>query len=651
MLKVGNIMVYGVSSEHELTREVLGGKGFGLIEMAKAGLNVPPAAILPCRFGAQYLEHQDLITESVDEFIVHAQEWLSLCLDDKPYLMSVRSGARISMAGMMDTVLNVGMTPDNFDMWHDRLGNSCALSCFHKLTEMYADVTAHIPRSVFEGTYSCNQLTELLCTQLQCAEYPDRMTQLKQCTLAVLDSWNNDRAVYYRKMNNIPNDWGTAVVIQAMVFGNLNEQSCTGVLFTRNPDSGEKGIKGEFLPEAQGEDVVNGSTTPKDITEMFDWGYENWIALQTGAYALEHHFKDMQDIEFTVEDGTLYFLQTRTGKRTANAAFRIACDMAVEGLITKEQLRTRITAKEVDLVARPQLRSDYTVEPTYTGIPASMGVVSARVVFTSQAAIDCKEPCILVTNETNPNDIAGMDKALGIITMKGGATSHAAVVARGMNKPCIVGLGGSTQDFIGYDKISMCGATGRIWLHEVPIEAGSYLPVREWYNHLLSDDIQVIPSSHVLSGYRFNDPLDIVLHHVELNKTAAALDTPPLYLENANFADSTFWAMFWGNETGVTIPANKPNILPMNRGLTVGVESVVKIDNFMDWAEMQGAALYTGVKPVEPKATKIYEILQDLKAKLFGDPNKQAKLHVTESQLLSFLLSPKYFDKQDQTVL
>lgn len=398
-------------------------------------------------------------------------------------LLSVRSGARVSMPGMMDTILNVGLDNDTIADWQERLGYECAMDSSCRLIEMYGSVVKGIPRHDFEGKDLAMRVD--LYEDKTGESFPDADGQILGAIKAVFDSWDNDRAKVYRKMHNIPEEWGTAVVLQAMVFGNLNNQSATGVLFTRNPDSGENVVTGEYLVNAQGEDVVAGIRTPDPLTGMADWNVKVYQELMTTVATLEKTRKDMQDVEFTIMDGKLYVLQTRNAKRSARAAVRIAVDMVEEKLITPKVALKRVTAKQFDLAQQSVIDPAFTEDADFVGIPACSGVVTGVVMKSAKSAIDCKTPCILVTQETTPDDIAGMVAAKAVLTMTGGATSHAAVVARSMDKPCVVGLGASLNQFSVGETISIDGATGRVWRKEVPVIDGGSDPYIQKFRALL----------------------------------------------------------------------------------------------------------------------------------------------------------------------
>jgi phosphoenolpyruvate synthase/pyruvate phosphate dikinase len=397
---------------------------------------------------------------------------------------------------MMDTILNVGLDSSTEEFWRGKVGDACVADSLHRLVTMYGSVVKGIDREALEKD---DVISAFKTYQRKTGEeFPDTKGQILGSIEAVFKSWDNSRAKFYRKMNNIPEEWGTAVVIQAMVFGNLNDNSGTGVLFTRNPDSGANEITGEFLVNAQGEDVVAGIRTPMPLKQMPSWNAEVAQELMDAVNKLEKAKKDVQDVEFTIQDGKLFILQTRNAKRSAGAAVKIAMDMLEEGLIDAKTALSRVTPRQFDLAQIPVIDPSFKGVPVATGIPACSGVVTGKPVFTAQDAIDCKEPCILVSKETTPDDIEGMDAAVGVLTMTGGATSHAAVVARGMNKPCVVGLLSDNVITVDYfhDKklVSIDGATGRVWVEKVPVVDGSASKHIAAYKALALMVLNVIPA-------------------------------------------------------------------------------------------------------------------------------------------------------------
>jgi pyruvate,orthophosphate dikinase len=453
-------------------RILLGGKGAGLVQMINAGVNVPPFVVLPTTVWKEYSKAPKTTMKAI------SQEINSILTNFKKQigyipLVSIRSGARVSCPGMLDTILNVGLDITTQDFWMSKLGKECYENSLHRLVTMYGSVVKGIDRKELE---QCTPAAAFELYQRRSGEvFPFVKYQIIGAIEAVLKSWNNERAKYYRKMHNIPETWGTAVVIQAMVFGNLNDQSGTGVLFTRNPDSGANAITGEFLINAQGEDVVAGIRTPMPLHKLAEWNKLVSDELASVVEKLEKSKQDVQDVEFTIQDGKLFILQTRNAKRSAKAAIRIALDMVKEGLISANVAVGRVTARDMDLVQMNVISPKFKNVPAFTGIGACSGVVTGVPVFSTADAVASKVPCILITQETTPEDIAGMDAAVGILTMTGGTTSHAAVVARGMNKPCVVGLGVGLSELANYawEKVSICGETGRVWFMEVPVTNGS----------------------------------------------------------------------------------------------------------------------------------------------------------------------------------
>ena len=487
--------VFGLEAEHyETSSEILGGKGAGLVHMYQDGLNVPPGFVIPTMLWAEYDKSP---VQTMKEIAKTLPVYLTQLKDHFGYmpLLSVRSGARVSCPGMMDTILNVGIDPSNFTFWTDKLGKDCFLNSLHRLVTMYGSVVKGIDRKELEnaGLEGASKLYKEITGE----KFPDFSSQLLGAIEAVFKSWDNDRAITYRKVEGIPREWGTAVTIQAMVFGNLNLQSGSGVVFTRNCDTGESTITGDFLPNAQGEDVVAGTVTPLSISNLMkgdDTTFKaNFIELFAAIKGLEKKRKDVQDVEFTIQDGKLYFLQTRTAKRTAQAAIRIAVEMQAEGLLTKLEAVRRVTPKMYDEALLSTIDTTFKVPPVFMGIDACSGVVTGKPVFSSFDAINCKVPCILVTEETTPNDLAGMLASKGLITMKGGKTSHAALVARSYNLPCICGVGQSLEVFKEQDIISMDGATGRIWFEAIPITSGVKNAFYHQFAKLIVEAAGVVP--------------------------------------------------------------------------------------------------------------------------------------------------------------
>ena len=500
-------------------RNLLGGKGANLAEMTNLGLPIPPGFTVTTEACTDYYNHGRSISEEIQIQIFDALALLEEKLGKKfgdtenPLLVSVRSGARASMPGMMDTILNLGLTDISVEGFAKRTGNPrFAYDSYRRFIQMFSDVVMEVPKSLFERVIDeikedrkVHFDTELTAEDLKEVirrfkeiykekmgeEFPQEpRVQLMEAVKAVFRSWDNERAIVYRRMNDIPGDWGTAVNVQSMVFGNMGNTSGTGVAFTRNPSTGAKGIYGENLINAQGEDVVAGIRTPQPITRLEEdlpECYEEFLKI---ANRLEEHYRDMQDMEFTIEDGKLYFLQTRNGKRTAQAALQIACDLVDEGMITPQEAVSRIEAKSLDQLLHPAFDPDALKKGTVMGqaLPASPGAAAGKIYFTAEEAKEAHETgerVILVRLETSPEDIEGMHAAEGILTVRGGMTSHAAVVARGMGTACISGcgdividekkkqftLGGKTY-FEG-DYISLDGSTGKIYDGDIQTQEAS----------------------------------------------------------------------------------------------------------------------------------------------------------------------------------
>ena len=500
-------------------RNLLGGKGANLAEMTNLGLPIPPGFTVTTEACTDYYNHGRSISEEIQIQIFDALALLEEKLGKKfgdtenPLLVSVRSGARASMPGMMDTILNLGLTDISVEGFAKRTGNPrFAYDSYRRFIQMFSDVVMEVPKSLFERVIDeikedrkVHFDTELTAEDLKEVirrfkeiykekmgeEFPQEpRVQLMEAVKAVFRSWDNERAIVYRRMNDIPGDWGTAVNVQSMVFGNMGNTSGTGVAFTRNPSTGAKGIYGEYLINAQGEDVVAGIRTPQPITRLEEdlpECYEEFLKI---ANRLEEHYRDMQDMEFTIEDGKLYFLQTRNGKRTAQAALQIACDLVDEGMITPQEAVSRIEAKSLDQLLHPAFDPDALKKGTVMGqaLPASPGAAAGKIYFTAEEAKEAHETgerVILVRLETSPEDIEGMHAAEGILTVRGGMTSHAAVVARGMGTACISGcgdividekkkqftLGGKTY-FEG-EYISLDGSTGKIYDGDIQTQEAS----------------------------------------------------------------------------------------------------------------------------------------------------------------------------------
>ncbi len=500
-------------------KNLLGGKGANLAEMTRLGLPIPQGFTVTTEACTDYYNQGKKISQEIEGQIFEALEGLEKKQGKKfgdtenPLLVSVRSGARASMPGMMDTILNLGLTDVAVEGFARKTGNPrFAYDSYRRFIQMFSDVVMEIPKSYFErildeikDSKGVNFDTELTADDLKEViqkfkqVYKDKMgtdfpqepkMQLMEAVKAVFRSWDNDRAIVYRRMNDIPGDWGTAVNVQAMVFGNMGNTSGTGVAFTRNPSTGAKGIYGEYLINAQGEDVVAGIRTPQPITKLQEDLPECYAKFIEIANKLESHYRDMQDMEFTIEDGKLFFLQTRSGKRTAGAAIQIACDLVDEGMITPKEAVCRIEAKSLDQLLHPNFDVDALKKGEVIGqaLPASPGAAAGKVYFNAEDAVlahERDERVILVRLETSPEDIEGMHAAEGVLTVRGGMTSHAAVVARGMGTCCVSGCGDIVIDeeakvfeLGGYrfkegDYISLDGSTGKIYKGDIKtVEAG-----------------------------------------------------------------------------------------------------------------------------------------------------------------------------------
>ena len=528
-----NKWVYKFKEGSADMRNLLGGKGANLAEMTNLGLPIPQGFTVTTEACTDYYKQGETISEEIQEQIFKNLADLEELMGKKfgdtedPLLVSVRSGARASMPGMMDTILNLGLNDVAVEGFAKKTGNPrFAYDSYRRFIQMYSDVVMEVPKSFFEKiidevkeakgvTYDteldaddlknlAEKFKAVYKEQMKGQEFPqDPREQLMGAVKAVFRSWDNPRAIVYRRMNDIPGVWGTAVNVQCMVFGNKGNTSGTGVAFTRNPSTGEKGIYGEYLINAQGEDVVAGVRTPQPITQLekdLPDCYKQFMEL---AMKLENHYRDMQDMEFTIEEGKLYFLQTRNGKRTAPAAINIACDLVDEGKITPEEAVCRIEAKSLDQLLHPTFNAAALKAGEVIGsaLPASPGAAAGKVYFTADEAKAAGkggrgERVILVRLETSPEDIEGMHAAEGILTVRGGMTSHAAVVARGMGTCCVSGCGDIKIDeeakvfeLGGYtfhegDYISLDGSTGKIYKGDIKTEeasvGGNFGRIMEW---------------------------------------------------------------------------------------------------------------------------------------------------------------------------
>ncbi len=501
--------VYNFTEGNGKMRELLGGKGANLAEMTSLGMPVPNGFTVTTEACNQYYEDNQTINDEIKkeilEHVAYLEETTGKKLGSKenPLLVSVRSGARASMPGMMDTILNLGINDDVVEVIASKTNNPrFAYDSYRRFIQMFADVVMGLPKSRFEeiideikAKKNVKLDTELDADDLKemvelfkkfyrenlNEDFPtDPMVQLEKAIEAVFRSWNNPRAIFYRKMNDIPSSWGTAVNVQMMVFGNMGDTCGTGVAFTRNPATGEKKLFGEFLMNAQGEDVVAGIRTPSPISklqEIMPSAYNQFVDI---CDRLEKHYRDMQDMEFTIENEKLYMLQTRNGKRTAAAALKIACDLVDEGLINEKDALMMVEPKQLDSLLHPQFDASELAKAKVltTGLAASPGAACGQIVFNAEDAIKAAESgrkVVLVRLETSPEDIEGMHVSQGILTVRGGMTSHAAVVARGMGTCCVSGCGDVTidetaktfkvgnQTFKEGDYISLDGSTGNVY--------------------------------------------------------------------------------------------------------------------------------------------------------------------------------------------
>ena len=512
-------------------RPLLGGKGANLAEMTNLGLPIPNGFTVTTEACTDYYKQGKQISQEIQDQIFAAlavleeQRGKKFGDESDPLLVSVRSGARASMPGMMDTILNLGLNDVSVEGFAQKTGNPrFAYDSYRRFIQMFSDVVMEMSKKIFEGILdeikkakgakydtdlTAEDLKEVIARykaiykEKMGEEFPqDPKVQLMEAVKAVFRSWDNPRAIVYRRMNDIPGDWGTAVNVQSMVFGNMGDTSGTGVAFTRNPSTGEKGIFGEYLINAQGEDVVAGIRTPQPITKLAEDLPECYAQFMDIANRLEDHYRDMQDMEFTIQEGNLFFLQTRNGKRTAAAAMKVACDLVDEGRITPEEAVLRIEAKSLDQLLHPTFDAEALKSGEVIGeaLPASPGAAAGKIYFTADDAKNAHEQkgekVILVRLETSPEDIEGMHAAEGILTVRGGMTSHAAVVARGMGTCCVSGCGDiqideDAKEFTlgGYtfhegDEISLDGTTGKIYKGMIPtVEAsvgGDFGRIMAW---------------------------------------------------------------------------------------------------------------------------------------------------------------------------
>ena len=521
-------------------KELLGGKGANLAEMTSLGMPIPQGFTITTESCNKYYDDDEQISkeilQQIDSALLYLEEQTGKKLGskEKPLLVSVRSGARASMPGMMDTVLNLGMNDETVKTFAEK-NRRFAYDSYRRFIQMYSDVVKEVPKKLFEDAIDtkkyqrnlkldtdmdANDLEDLvkvfkgIYSNYLHEEFPqDTKLQLIEAIKAVFRSWNNPRAITYRKLNDIPSSWGTAVNVQAMVFGNMGEDCGTGVAFSRNPVTGEKGVWGEFLMNAQGEDVVAGIRTPQSIDTLKYINPEAYNDFLKFADRLEKHYKDMQDMEFTIEHGKLYMLQTRNGKRTAQAALKIAVDLVAEGMIDEKEAVLRVEQDQLNQLLHPNFdqKKLKSAKPVAKGLPASPGAATGKVVFTAQKAQELanagEKELVLVRLETSPEDIEGMVVCKGILTVRGGMTSHAAVVARGMGTCCVAGCGELsvneeekvfyTKDGTSYhegDYISLDGSTGNVYGEKIDtVEAsvsGDFAKLMSWADSIRRLDVR-----------------------------------------------------------------------------------------------------------------------------------------------------------------
>ncbi len=527
--------VYAFKEGNKDMRDLLGGKGANLAEMTSIGLPVPRGFTVTTEACNQYYHDGEVISKEVEAQIFEQLKLLEEETGKKmgdpvnPLLVSVRSGSRASMPGMMDTVLNLGLNDEVAISFTEATNNKrFVYDSYRRFIQMFADVVKGYPKSSFErlldqikeekGVHSDIELDsedmyditmkfKEVYKSLDGHDFPqDPKEQLIEAVKAVFRSWNNERAIVYRRMNDIPSSWGTAVNVQEMVYGNKGETCGTGVAFTRNPATGEKKLFGEYLINAQGEDVVAGIRTPEAIATLEEAMPEVYQEFTRIADILEHHYKDMQDMEFTIENGKLFMLQTRNGKRTAQAALKIAVDMVAEGMITKEEAMLKVEPKQLDQLLHPMFDQEALRKGTVIakGLAASPGAATGRIYFNAEDATshaEKGEKTLLVRLETSPEDIEGMNSAQGVLTIRGGMTSHAAVVARGMGRCCVCGCGEltideeaktlTTKDGVTYhegDYLSLDGSTGFVYGEEIktvaPTISGDFETFMNWADHI-----------------------------------------------------------------------------------------------------------------------------------------------------------------------
>ena len=522
--------VYLFKEGNAQMKDILGGKGANLAEMTNLGLPIPQGFTISAECCKKYYEDgekiSDNILKQIDVALSKLEDMTGKKLGDvkKPLLVSVRSGARVSMPGMMDTILNLGINDETVKTLAVK-NRRFAYDSYRRFIQMYSDVVKGIPNSIYEGAIDtkkrqrglhedtdmdANDLEDLVKVfkgiyydQTGTAFPQDVKSLLLECIEAVFKSWNNQRAITYRRLNDIPGDWGTAVNVQMMVFGNMGDDCGTGVAFSRNPATGENKIYGEFLMNAQGEDVVAGIRTPMTIDKLAEINKDAYDEFVRSAKKLENHYKDMQDLEFTIEHGNLYILQTRNGKRTAQAALQIAVDLVKEGLIDEREAVLRVEPKQLEQLLHPNFSKNALKEARVIahGLAASPGAATGKIVFSAEKAMKLHEEgekeLILVRLETSPEDIDGMNVCKGILTVRGGMTSHAAVVARGMGTCCVAGCSDIVvneaeryfelpdgSEYVEGDYISLDGSTGNVYngkLETVPAEVtGNFAELMNW---------------------------------------------------------------------------------------------------------------------------------------------------------------------------
>lgn len=549
--------IYAFDEGQKSMKDLLGGKGANLSEMKRLGLPVPDGFTITTEACIDYLSQgQSLSTEVKTQLVDHLAAFSertgkTFSSDSNLLLVSVRSGAKISMPGMMDTILNLGLNDDNVKKLAEKTGDArFAYDCYRRLLQMFGEVVYNVPMQAFDTYFEdykqqhkfdndaaitaeglqeiCERFKEIYVEEVYKPFPQEPLKQLEEAIEAVFKSWDNDRARIYRDLNDIPHDIGTAVNIQEMVFGNSGDNSGTGVAFTRNPVSGENKLFGEYLLNAQGEDVVAGIRTPKDISTLNDQMPEVHQEFVDVTKQLEQHYKDMQDIEFTIENGKLYLLQTRNGKRTARAAIKIAVDLVEEGLLTKEEAVTKVEAKSIDQLLHPNFEEKALKEATpisKMGLPASPGAATGQIVFSAEdakAQAEAGKKVILMRPETSPEDIEGMVASEAIVTTHGGMTSHAAVVARGMGKCCVTGCSNleinTMAKTVYYDGgelhegdiISVDGANGDIYQGEIKTVSAEhseeFANFMKWSEDVARLDVRMNAETpqDIEGGYNFN---------------------------------------------------------------------------------------------------------------------------------------------------